>query len=299
MSKNKKYSYLGHPIYVRESVDVYLNLYKNLKRLSQEGVNNLKKYVFMNGNNHFEDMITLLLTPIKEGETLTIESLEMLGLDYSEDDFIDAYRGCFSILMNSIVNYEEQYSDILQRIAGMDAYRCFKQETRGRFIGGGFGIDGMLKGAITATTANAIVGAGYTAVNIICGVATRIKVNNKLIDLSESYRKTIIDCKIIETTLKNIEYAFLDICSNIKEYQYILEYDECYNLYDCSRYELGWDNDDQKIRDCLILLGNAPYCPALYKILLRDFGDEQEELTPLANKYRIKLSKIKQQLGIK
>ncbi len=61
----------------------------------------------------------------------------------------------------------------------LDEYRTLRRQTRGRIIGGGFGISGAAKGIATAGLANMTIGAAHGAVNLVGKGITSITNSNK------------------------------------------------------------------------------------------------------------------------
>lgn len=295
-TSKKNYSYLGKDIHVKESVDIYLELCKKLKIMAREARNNLEAHEFLKGKNHLQDMAEIVLTPVKNGVSLTVECLDRLGFCITEENFYLEEEDSFSAMQYALEVYENKYSLLIQEIAGKEAYRNFRKAVRGRFAGGGSGIDGMIKGALTSAVANAVVGAGYTMANIIGNVGTRIKVDRKAIELSENFRNLFLKEELIESTLKNIELSFLKKCSEFDSGNFMQEYDTNHNNYNADPCLMDIANREKKLRTYLILLESVPYCPIIYKTLLLEFGDEKGELAKLAKKYDVDIDRIKKEI---
>ena len=86
--------------------------------------------------------------------------------DVSKESFMNA---CFS-MSSSNEAYEaiaEVYSDILKKQSAEETYREIRKETRGRVVGGGFGVGGAITGMAAAGAINAVTGAGHSIANAI------------------------------------------------------------------------------------------------------------------------------------
>ena len=171
-----KYTYLGHNVYIKEPVGVYLGMCKELKKINEDVKQKLNNTILYNGDNHFEMLVSIVLSSVSEGVSTVVNSLNRLGWNISEKEFVVDEAECFEVIISVLEKYEDDYYNIIQEIAGMEAYRNIRQATRGRFMGGGQGIDGIITGALTAEAANLVVGAGHTVANFIGNVGTRLKV---------------------------------------------------------------------------------------------------------------------------
>jgi Asp-tRNA(Asn)/Glu-tRNA(Gln) amidotransferase C subunit len=67
----------------------------------------------------------------------------------------------------AFVDVENQYMEIVLHGEQLDAYRIARRENRGRWQGGGFGLEGAVKGAAMAGAMNLVSGAVYGTANLI------------------------------------------------------------------------------------------------------------------------------------
>ena len=84
--------------------------------------------------------------------------------DISRGDYI---RQCvdMSYLDESVERIEYRIMEITQDKNAMKAYREARKAYRGKFIGGGFGISGAIKGSVKAGALNATTGMAHSLVN--------------------------------------------------------------------------------------------------------------------------------------
>lgn len=108
-----------------------------------------------------------------------------------EDLFIE--RGCFSFSSDMLTRDPEFRENLLEPMADLindlksdinsaDEYkeaeserRAFRKASRGRVIGGGFGLGGYVKGAMTAGAINSVTGLAHGLFNAVGNVATSIE----------------------------------------------------------------------------------------------------------------------------
>lgn len=102
-------------------------------------------------------------------------------LEQFEKNFLDHLFG--SLLMPKIM-YEfmedvvyNGYKINMQSLQGK-----LNKVTRGRFVGGGFGVTGAMRGMLTAGILNGIAGLGYSAANLIADTYRIVKLRNSILN---------------------------------------------------------------------------------------------------------------------
>lgn len=73
---------------------------------------------------------------------------------------------------------QSQYQEILKHQEGMRTYREVRKNSRGRLVGGGFGISGAAKGIVTAGAVNATAGMIHSLGNAIGNMGSAISASN-------------------------------------------------------------------------------------------------------------------------
>lgn len=71
-------------------------------------------------------------------------------LSYDAAGFWSKYGKYFDYWSEAYDHLEEQYAAIVLDEKSMDEYRTLRRKTRGRVVGGGFGVGGALKGMAAA-----------------------------------------------------------------------------------------------------------------------------------------------------
>ena len=74
---------------------------------------------------------------------------------------------------------EDEYTDIVMTQEQKEEYRRLRKASRGRMVGGGFGLGGAIKGAATAGAVNMVTGIGHSLFNAVGNIATSISTSSK------------------------------------------------------------------------------------------------------------------------
>lgn len=290
------YSYLGNDIFIKVPVDVYLDLHKRLEGISIEGNRKLKGIVLEKGKDHLDIIVQSVLTPIYEAVCKASSCFNLLGWNITEEEILQE-DALFSNLISMLESYEKEYSKLLLEIAGKEVYREFCKQTREKMlVVTKADFSSIVKSTITSELANAAIGAGYSVVNVIANVATRIKVHNKTLELSEKTRSIFLKQNIIKETLDNIEEYFLDKCSDPGLGVVLPSYELCCNNYDDERYFYIDENVEDEKKQYISALESAPYYPIVYEKIISKFGDRNNELSSIAKKYTVDLNRVKVKL---
>ena len=69
---------------------------------------------------------------------------------------------------------QEKYDSIVSRQEDAAEYRAARKNARSRWVGGGFGVEGALKGAATASAYNAVTGLGHSMFNAVGNAGSAI-----------------------------------------------------------------------------------------------------------------------------
>lgn len=184
----------------------------------------------------------------------------------------------------------EKYVGIEKEKYDMKKYRDLRKASRGRIVGGGFGVGGALKGIVMAETANMISGLGHNAVNAIGNMGTD----------AAAQREGQKIYKSIETRLQ-LQYALKrDLYAVFEGYLLLLE-DKLGTRFrirhvedkekvdtiicNISQRELG---RDEVLNIIVEMFQMDPYNDNLYRYVLQRFGDGNSELQRLADTFSVR-----------
>lgn len=152
-----------------------------------------------------------------------LASLEIY--DISRGDYI---RQCvdMSYLDESVERIEYRIMEITQDKNAMKAYREARKAYRGKFIGGGFGISGAIKGSVKAGALNATTGMAHSLVNTLGDAGSSIAAAAKKAGLYNSDTK--------DSLVMGIRNSIFEIFDN---------HMSLVNTYYSGYYESGFDVD--------------------------------------------------------
>ena len=233
-----------------------------------------------NEEGYWEDLNEKVLSIIVAIYKGMLDSMEKKGIS-TED--ISALN-CMEIFQYWIPVFERvdyEYNLIFMDAEQAEYYRRIRKEMRGRFVGGGFGLKGALKGMATAGALNMATGAAHSVFNFAGRIKDRVKQLNKLEKLfGNSFKKEILG--VFEDTIQ-LAYSI--------EVQMIKEHGS-----PCKEFQLFYM--DKEMSDKLFnpqSLQKHPFNKNLYEKALESLGDEKGELEKIAKFTGIDVLKIKEQ----
>lgn len=136
-----------------------------------------------------------------------IEFLNNNGVHkYNRQRFFEKYgKDCYESLNNEIVRLKQQYYAIENEQEEAARYREERKESRGRWEGGGFGLEGAVKGVITAGAANMATGLAHSAINAVGNIGSSISAYNQKKEMYEN--KTNVR-RLRDSTAYTMRYAY-------------------------------------------------------------------------------------------
>ena len=194
---------------------------------------------------------------------------------------------------------ESQFDEINLQNQKEQAYRDYRKASRGRWVGGGFGVTGALKGAATAAVFNGITGTAHSLGNAVGNAYSNYKANQKLQKLFEQNDLAVELCAAIGKDVKNLVDILVDILNkngmNIKEYTTVETNIgiRIYNNYD--KIE-NYEDKKEALKQCI---KSNPYDPDFGILYLEDFykGYERDrEFDALCSYFGMDIESMKSQI---
>ena len=137
-------------------------------------------------NNMHKDLEGMLLFSIERipicyevAIKQSINFLNSYGYEGAVDTFLEYIGGLRSEFMDEIGAIATNYEEIMMHVAEAEYNREIRKASRGMWQGGGFGIGGAIKGAITAKAMNTVSGAFHSMVNGIGNANTKAKAESE------------------------------------------------------------------------------------------------------------------------
>lgn len=214
------------------------------------------------------------------------EDLSKIGIyDISKERFTDQcgdYEG-FADAFDEVRGY---YNSIIDQLEAEIEYREERKECRGRFVGGGFGFSGAVKGMATAGAMNAVTGAGHSLANAIGNAKSEHDAKAAKKALYENRETLSILLNAIKDDILHVYNAFMSFINKKKD-QYIS------NVFYQDKAEALFQNA-QKLPDKRIdLLSDAfTQCPWDYDILsyiFLNYREERKNVWNIAKRFHVNL----------
>ena len=239
--------------------------------------------------NHAPEQIHGAIQPTIHFCIQTLVDHGVLTID--EKKFEELYEEALSLWQKPYLRICDQYADITMEQDELDAYRVARRENRGRWVGGGFGLGGAIKGAATAGALNMVSGAAHMVVNGIGKIFSSASASSAI--------RKIFENKDTEQSLENsvynitfrLRYCLLD-CLNKSDADTISwqgwprssEIDRAKSiLNNISRIS----DQDAKRAALLEAFQLNPYSQDWYIIALQEFGDADGSLEATAEYFGI------------
>lgn len=232
-----------------------------LERIEEFGRTNIIKY----------------LSPIFNSALSNTENINKFDKDYILNVYIDLIKPQW---FDKLEKLEDEYASILCDEAEMRQYRELRKLNRGRWVGGGFGLKGALAGAAQASLMNAANAGIHSIVNLIGNANSSRKTRNAIRqlfsgdtqdDLSKRIWCCVYDIRIVDM------YA-QEKCKNKK---FVFYSAEDYENAEVTVRKLKGASKQVIDSQRNILVQNIKTCPFVmeqYWLLLKNLGDENQEL---------------------
>jgi hypothetical protein len=229
---------------------------------------------------------------IVEALTNTIQILVNSKIYHiDEKSFVEQYGDdCFAEWLEAFEKIDEQYAEIALKAEVLDAYRTERRHRRGMIIGGGFGLEGAVKGMTTAAGINIASGAIHGAFNLVGKGFSMIgdSMKKSKIFNSEKTKRTLWNG--IYHSVFNIHYALCKILGiQAISSNDIRMADTLFNNLDKMQKEDASEN----IRRIFLL---NPYKVEAYQYCIKSYGDHQGETQTMAHFFGINVEPFKNNL---
>lgn len=181
------------------------------------------------------------------------------------------------------------YNSIVEGLEDAKDYRSLRKASRGRVVGGGFGVGGALKGMATAGAMNAVTGLGHSIVNGIGNAVSSIEASSAKKSLYNSDDTFEALATGVRECIANIYIAYRDF---INEYKNEDWFDG--TNFDSERSNTLLENSEivQPEKRTALLLQAFKLCPFNTKLLRHiflNFEDDRVAIFKIAKNYRVNL----------
>ena len=184
------------------ATDAFENFYENSSNIS-DVLDNYADFLYGITEASAVDPLFKILIDIGiydvSREKFEEECWDLSGAEPYYDEIVRVY--------NAIVGTEEDER----------SYRAMRKASRGRVVGGGFGLGGALKGMATAGAMNAVTGLGHSIANSIGNARSSAAASKAKVELYNSTETFEILNRGIRECIKDIYLLFMGLVNEYKE----------------------------------------------------------------------------------
>ena len=291
---SKSFNLYGKKIVISEAYDNYNSIRASFTSEAIDAMNSfMSKYdEYRNIDNFienwFHDGLEIILEVIDRivVRGLLINTLKIYDCDVERffSDFYAAEKNLF-VWSDAYSTIEDKYLAIKLNQQQLDEYRKQRRENRGRWVGGGFGVGGAIKGAMKAGAMNMVTGAAHGLFNAGAKLLSSMEESSQKSALykSKDTKKTLSNG--ICQSVFNIHYAVANLLNkNDKLGSGRIEY---FHGMSEERARAVLNNFSKMNKsDILAILPeiilSSPYDSDVFEKALAIFGDKDNELTKIA-----------------
>lgn len=220
-----------------------------------------------------------------------VEILNAQGV-YSLDEqmFMEKYaRRCVDGFFKVVDDIENQSEQIDRQKQQEHLYRQQRKASRGRVVGGGFGLGGAVKGMATAGLINATTGMVHSLGNAVGNIGTDIAAGSSKSDVfkraKEPLKQALIESAwlIVEGIRTALEKEASIKCKAVTA----SECDKANAIL--KNYKEARIPEEQKKAQLIMALQLNPYNFETYHLIWEDYGDENGELRKMSSYFGVQL----------
>lgn len=257
------------------------------------------------------DNISDVLDGYVEAVTAITEkfAIEPLYAKLADADIFDVSRNEFDDECWDLSGCEEyyddivdKYNDIVSELEESREYREMRKASRGRVVGGGFGVGGALKGMAAAGAMNAVSGLGHSIANAVGNARSSAEAASAKRALYNSESTLATLAAGVEDCIKKIFVAYLDFIneriedSSDSESGYYIDY----TVYDDEKGETLLKNailHPEKREEILIrAIGASPYDCDICEYIFTEYEAERKTILMIADRYHIDMTSCCEEL---
>lgn len=279
---------MGRQVQFPQSIEFYIGLREDFQALAAE----LSSDFFTQFYSTYRSMDQFIQQFPKDFPPLFAQATDLMNTILSK-------MGIFGVTENELSQYTDkycchtfqvlqeirvQYQQILNEQESMREYREARKDSRGRVIGGGFGLRGAAKGIITAGAINATTGAFHSLGNAIGNMGSAVSASSAKDRLFRSGISRQLALAIQEDLL-GVHYASLDLIA-ARTGENIIRFtkkDQAQAEKIFNDLEQRRISPDQEADAVLQMLITFPFDRDYYKLAVRLFPDRLEELRSFAD----------------
>jgi len=168
--------------------------------------------------------------------------------------------------------------------------RQMRKDNWSYWSGGGFGIQGAMKGAVEASILNIVTGAAHSTVNAIGNLGTAVNTNLKVSKLINEYG--------YDAMIQAIMIGFSNICHACLEIKGLdqLYTDAMLSENECILKQYQEESDAPADKYLFDNIKNNPYNLKQYEVIIENYGDENGALEEIGMACGLDIGRLKEKL---
>ena len=289
-----KYTLFGKTIEFSDAADRYVLWYQALSPAVRGASNEFAVYYEKSGNiSDVLDRYDAILLKITQDWAIDplFDTLLDIGIyDINRENFEEE---CWDL--TGAEEYFEKiadaYNEIVEGLEDAKSYRAARKASRGRVVGGGFGVGGALKGMATAGAMNAVTGLGHSVVNGIGNIASSIAAASAKKSLYNNESTLEILTNGVRDCVLDIFFAYHDFINECKEEEAWFDG----SRFDTEKSDTLLENsvsvpEDKKKELLVKAFMYSPFNEDLLRYIFVHYEEERENIFKIAQKYDVDLN---------
>ena len=285
----EKLMLFGEEYQLTEGITNYSKLKTEFEKLSSEygtkfikevtcneaGVKEIVERAYKIAQKYFDNAEEVILNILAENNVYTVTKNQVKNVAISS--------GVQDVFEKTFSNIEEAYYNVVNEADMARERREIRKESRARFVGGGFGLQGAMKGIVQASMLNAATGLGHSFINAIGNSRTERQMREQLEDMYITVRLSLNSA--FGSTIKNYFVAAMILLDNNNAMSFALpsKEDEEQAKAIVENLEAGRipENKIQSV-SCKALMLN-PFINSTYFTVIEKCGDSNQEIEKFAD----------------
>ena len=289
----------GQKYQLSKELENYVNVRKEFQNLSEKygklyekelltdchNVEAIVNKAYKLADNYFNKAGDVILDRLATNDIYTVRSQDILDI-VEECGILDPFEKGFSAI-------EKVYYNIIQKAEEAKRQRELRKESRARFVGGGFGIDGAIRGIIKAELLNQVTGLGHSAFNAFGNARTEREKQEQLDNLH--FIAITMLSGAFKESIANYYIAMLIVLNKyeIISFEWPSKKDEEQAKAILENLEAG-RIPKEKINSALYnLVTLDPFNMNMYSYVLKNQGDSKNELEKFGEMHGINIHSMK------
>ena len=209
-----KFRLLGQDVAISEAAESY-NTYRKLF-IGQAKTAANQFFDMYERNQSLEDVVRKTPDQIAACIAPSVELCIQILVDHGvytidREQFSSTYRSYLDRWKKAYEAICDQYDSIVSEQEELDQYRVARRENRGRWVGGGFGVGGALKGAATAGAMNMVSGAAHRVVNGVGKIFSSLSASSEMRKIFNDSKTRSSLARSVWNTVFYLHYALIEI----------------------------------------------------------------------------------------